>query len=154
MGTVHSPHGQRIAPALPAGAYKTYQVLSPVQTHTSPATCEEADCQALANGWRTTVDERTSLGQEQAYYIRHDRSRRHFETANPDGLTTFEFPAGQTCFAQHRVSLDRPELFLVRGGDWRGDPSGAKPYQHSSPESWLDDFGTHQDNVARKIEKG
>lgn len=145
---------QRVPPALPAGAYKTYQVVAPVQTHTRPGTCEEADCQAQALGWRTTVDETTPLGQKQAHYIRHDRTRRHSEEARPDGLTSFTFPPGQVCFAPHRIRLDRPEFFLVRGGDFRGDPSGARPYQHANPENWVDDFANHQIGIAEKIEEG
>lgn len=145
---------QRLPPALPAGAYKTYQVLAPVQTHTRPGTCEEAGCEQQANGWRTTVDEATAQGQWQAHYIRHDRSRRHFEERTAEGLTAFTFPPGQQCFAQHRIPLERPELFLVRGGDFRGDPTGARPYQHAGPEQWLDDFGTHQENISTLIERG
>ena len=35
----------------------------------------------------------------------------------------FTFEAGQQCFTQHHVP-DRPQFFVVRDGDWRGNPTG------------------------------
>lgn len=145
----------RIEPNMPPGAYQTFQVSSPIQTHWRPATCAEAECPHYLSGWRTDIDETTDLGAAQAYYIRHDRSRRHVEDKLPDGRTSFTFEAGQPCFqaSQHKVPLGRPELFVVRGGDWRGNPTG-ESYQHTSAESWLDQFACHQDKLAETIERG
>lgn len=144
----------RIAPQAPAAVYQTYAIAAPVQTHWRDATCEQVACPNHLHGWRTNVDETTELGQAQAYYIRHDRTRRHVEERMPDGLTQFSFEAGQTCFEPHKARIERPELFVVRGGDWRGNPTGQAPYQHSSPESWVDDFATNQDRVFTLIERG
>lgn len=154
--TVMTGDGMRIMPLMPAGAYKTYTVLSPVQTHFRPATCAEVDCPPYLHGWRTAVDEATDLGQGQAYYIRSESGRRCTEHRDEAGMTVFTFDAGQRCFAsgEHRVRLDRPEHFLVRGGDWRGDPSGHRPYVHASPDDWVEDFALHQQRITDEIEKG
>jgi hypothetical protein len=146
----------RIAPAAPAHAYKTYQIVAPDQTHWRPATCEEVNCVAYQNGWTTTVDTATELGQQQAEYIRR-RSGRAFTEDSADGrMVTFRFRAGQTCFAatKHRIRLDRPELYLVRDGDWRGNPLGTTPRRHTRGEHWVEDFAEHQDNIARLVERG
>lgn len=150
----------RIAPAVPATAYKTYAVAAPLATHFRPASCAEANCRAHSGGWRTAVDESTALGQGQAHYIRAEAGRRYTERpgedddGNPTGLTVFEFPPGQRCFGRHQVPLDKPEIYTVRGGDWRGDPTGRGAYRHVSAGDWLDDFGTHQQHVADTVEGG
>lgn len=144
----------RVDPALPARAYQTYQILAPVETHWRDAACAEVDCPNYVNGWVTRVHEGDDLGKAQAGYIRHRAGRAYAEGRTPDGLTEFTFKPGQTCFGQHRVRLDRPEWFLRRGGDWRGDPSGAKPYLHTRAEHWVEDFALHQQQLAETIEKG
>lgn len=145
----------RIAPSAPAGAYKTYQILAPAQTHYRPGTCVEVRCEAYLGGWRTVVDETTDLGQKQAHYIRHDRTRRHVEEQLLDGRTSFWFGPGQVCFraGEHRVRLDRPEIYVVRGGDWRGNPGGQRR-QHANAADWVDDFAEHQDRLKTAVEKG
>ncbi len=142
----------RIVPKLPPAAYKTYAVSSPVSTHTRVGTCDEAGCLARAHGWQTAVDETTDLGQRQAHYIRSVAGRRYVERRTEVGLTAFTFEAGQICFATHRVSLQRPEFYTVRGGDWRGNPLGTPARVHSSADSWVDDFATHQERIARAAE--
>jgi hypothetical protein len=143
----------RLDPAMPAGSYKTYQLSAPRSTHFRPATCADVDCEAYLFGWQTTIDESTDLGRRQADYIRH-KSARHF-IENQDGrLTVFTFEPGQTCFAQHQVRLERPPLFIVRGGDWRGNPRGEQPRYHSRPEFWVEDFADHQAKLAEQLEKG
>lgn len=141
----------RVDPSLPMHLMKTYQIASPLSTHTRVGTCAEADCPAHQHGWQTSVDESTDLGQKQAHYIRKESGRKFTERRTEVGLTAFAFEAGQTCFATHRVSLERPELYVVRGGDFRGNPRG-EVFRHSGPDAWVDDFGTHQDQLARAIE--
>lgn len=118
-GFVHRPIN-RIAPKLPVTAMQTYAIDAPAETHFRPATCQEVDCAQHERGWQTTVDESTELGQRQAHYIRKLSERRFSEHREMEGLTTFVFPAGQTCFRPHQVRIDRPEIFSVVGGDWRG----------------------------------
>jgi hypothetical protein len=140
----------RITPALPVQAFTTYQVSTPPATHARPATCAEVECQAQANGWRTTVDVGTELGRRQANYIRL-QSGRTFTATEAGTLVTFEFPAGQRCFTEHRVSLERPAFYLKRGGDWRGATS---PARRMSAQDWVDDFAEHQQGLADHRTKG
>ena len=140
----------RVEPKGPAHVYKTYQIVSPLSTHWRDGTCEEAGCKGYEFGWQTAVDEATDLGARQAHYIRRQSGRRFTERRTEIGLTAFVFEPGQTCFATHKVPLERPELYVVRGGDWRGNPRG-DVRRHSSPDAWVDDFATHQDRIDRVI---
>jgi hypothetical protein len=144
----------RIEPAMAPSAYKTYGLRQPSATHFRAATCEEAECLNFLNGWETAVDEATELGQRQAHYIRHDRTRRALE-AHRGPLTVFTFEPGQRCFGadQHRVLVGREPLFFVREGDFRGNPSG-QVRKHARAQDWVDDFATHQDRLNAEIEKG
>jgi len=153
--TVMSPDGQRFPAHLPVTAMRTYAVARPLATHFRPATCEETACPAWLFGWLTKVDESTDLGQRQAHYIRHDKSRRHVETRAEDGLTVFTFEPGQRCFntVQHKLPLDKPEIYTVRDGDWRGNPTG-RVMHHQSADDWVEDFGEHQDALADRLERG
>ena len=140
----------RIMPQMPAHMYKTYQITSPVSTHFRVGTCDEAGCLAHQHGWQTSVDETTELGQRQAHYIRTTAGRKYVERRTEIGLTAFEFEAGQKCFAEHQVSLERPEFYVVHGGDWRGNPRG-DVRRHSTPDSWVNDFAEHQARIDRAV---
>ncbi len=144
----------RVPPALPAAAMKTYQIAAPLATHWRPATCEEADCLAYLHGWQTSVDETTELGQQQAHYIRHDKTRKHAERRAETGLTVFRFEAGQACFTAHRLPVGRPERFLVVGGDWRGNPAGIPPREHTKPDFWVEDMAGTLDDIRTRHERG
>lgn len=143
----------RIEPGMPVDAYKTYRIVSPQATHFRPATCAEVDCEAYLNGWRSTIDEATVLGGQQAHYIRKQSGRGFTEERLESGLTQFDFSAGQRCFTQHQARLDRPEHYLVRGGDWRGNPTG-ETRTHSSAADWVEDFGEHQQRLLDQHERG
>lgn len=145
----------RLPPALPAAAMKTYQIASPLSTHWHPVTCEEARCDGFTHGWMSYIDESTELGQRQAWFIRRESGRHFTEERNEFGITEFTFEAGQECFASgdHRARNERPERYLVRGGDFRGNPTGMRR-EHSGPDPWLDDFATHQDRLATLLEHG
>lgn len=146
----------RIEPALPVTSVQTFQVQAPVSTHFRPATCAEVDCPYHVNGWATPVDEGSELGKTQAHYIRNGSGRRYTEDRNQQpGLTVFVFEAGQTCFnaAAHRAPLGRPPIFLVKDGDWRGNPTG-RVRQHANADDWVDQFAHHQAALADEIQKG
>ncbi len=136
--------------------YKTYAIASPIETHTREASCEEAECAAWQNGWVTRVDTSTDLGAQQAVYIEskvHDRTF-HVKPGPDVDIREYRFPAGQRCFAApHRVALERPAFFIVREGDFRGNPRGLPPVARSV-DDWVDDFATHQDKLRDQIEKG
>jgi hypothetical protein len=151
----------RIEPKLPAGAMKTYAILRPTSTHFRPATCAEVDCPQYLHGWRTVVDESTDLGARQAHYIRTQSGRSFHEQRDRTGVgvlgaVTFTFGPGQMCFrtADHRVPVGRPELFVVREGDWRGNPRRTEPRVHKRAADWVDDFANHQDRLATRLGQG
>lgn len=139
----------RIAPALPVGAYTTYQVLAPLSTHFRPATCEEVDCEAYRNGWRVRIE---GLAPAMLHAAR-TCGRRYRELQVAQGETWLVYEPGQPCLkaTTHTTRLDRPEIYLRRPGDWRGL---GEAYRHSRPEHWVDDFATHQQQLADRLERG
>lgn len=147
-----SAHLSRPDPLMPSEAYKTYAVVSPLSTHWRPATCAEVDCPHYLKGWRTRVETLTP----DLLHAAKTSGRRYTVQQVADGETYLVFPAGQSCFAvsRHRMQAGRPPLFVVRDGDYRGNPRGTKTRVHMSPDNWLDDFATHQQAIADEIEKG
>lgn len=144
----------RPAALLPVSAMQTFRISRPVATHRRPATCAEIDCEAWRCGWTTVVP----VGSTQEATVRQamagaiDGVARHGrEEKAGDGLVSFRFAAGQPCFRQtkHTKSLERPENYLVRGGDWRRNLGLVR--RHTSPDSWVDDFSTTLDQVRRRI---
>ena len=111
----------RVTPVGPIQAYKTYSVRAPQSTHWRPATCEEVDCEAFLHGWVTALKTHQEDLIDQV-----KRSGRAWSSLAADPFTTtFVFPPGTKCFAarSHRIQV-RPEIYVVRAGDWRGNPSG------------------------------
>lgn len=151
--TVTGPDGlQRCEPALPVTAMKSYQILAPRATHYRPATCAEYECPDYLHGWRTIVP----ADSPAAEYIRHDRTRRHTEQRQPGGLAEFTFEPGQRGFAgpahDHVLPVGRPERFIERGGDWRGNPRG--DVREHTADTWVDSFANHQDRLHTALERG
>lgn len=143
----------RLEPGAGAQHYKTYSILQPKSTHTRVVRCEDVECAAYQHGWKTTLDVSTSLGTQQAQFITR-RSGRKYTLEQTGSQLTFTFPQGQQCFSEHRVKVDRPALYVVRGGDHRGNPAGIRPVQHTSPDNWVDDFANHQQRVADARKRG
>ncbi len=142
----------RLQPGAPVATYKSYEFSMPAVTHTRPATCGQVDCPTQASGWITPVDESTELGQKQAHYIRRLSGRIHTEGPR-DVFTLFTFPPGEECFEPHTIPLDRDPVFVVRGGDWRGNPRRER-MTHDRPDYWVEDFAQHQDRLATRINRG
>lgn len=140
----------RLTPKLPVQAYDTYALIRPVTSHTRRATCQEVNCGAHLRGWRTQVDLTTELGRRQANYIRLIAGRHYVTEENGDSVT-FRFPAGQRCFTEHRMPLDRDPLFIKRGGDWRAYTSQAQPMRAAD---WIDDLHTNTDTLAEHKNRG
>lgn len=144
----------RIVPTIPVTGMQTYRVLQPAETHYRKATCREIGCGGYTYGWRTFADERVDSGRERAQYIRAMSGRHFTEAKNSLGVTEFTFPPGQVCFnaANHKVSLERPALFLVQGGDFRARTHLMR--RHANADDWRDDFGEHQERVKARFERG
>ena len=143
---------RRITPVGPAAAYKTYSVRSPLATHFRKATCQEVDCANYEKGWMTRLDVSSPQHAQLANDIRLKLGRK-FVAVERGTVVEFTFPPGQQCFAAHRLPLQRPEFYVVRGGDHRGNPRGTAPVQHNA-DTWLDDFANHQDRLKTALDRG
>lgn len=138
----------RITPAGQPGDYRTFSIVSPADRSVKAA-CEQVGCLQWRHGWQTTVDESTDLGQRQAAYIRQHSGRTFREQRTGNGLTVFRFESGQRCFADHKT---RPEIYAVRGGDWREQTGPAR--QHQRPADWVDDFQENQGRLTELQKRG
>lgn len=132
----------------PVGAYQTFSIRSrPDQAVRT--VCEQVGCEAWRQGWESVIDESTDLGQQQAAYIRQQSGRTFREMRTEAGLTVFRFEAHQRCFADHKT---RPELYLVRDGDYRGNPTGRRRV-HTRASDWVEhmqeEFGRFRDDQDR-----
>lgn len=155
MSMIQVPFGNalitRPTPLAGPGAYKTYTWLRPLSTHWRRGTCEEARCEAYQSGWTSTFDLSTELGQKQFHYCSHDKFRT-FTYEHHAPLVTFTYPPGNTCFREHQVPLEREPVFVVRDGDFRGNPTGRR--QALSADDWVDDFRNHEDSLADARQRG
>lgn len=141
----------RLGPKMPPQYYKTYRVSSPLETHTRKAkSCAEADCEAYRDGWVMHKDKMTPA---MIYAVTH-AGKRYREIHVAAGHTYFQFEPGQNCFriSEHRVSLDRPEFYLV-GRGLTGTFSNRKARQHTQPEFWIEDMQHHLDRIRKAIEE-
>lgn len=139
----------RIQPNMPVGDYVTYSVSASRDTAVVTA-CKDAGCLAWAHGWETVVDESTALGVNQAGYIRTLSRRTFTEGRTEAGLTVFRFEPYQRCFAEHRT---RPDVFVKRDGDWRGNPTGRRR-RHANARDWVEDFQENLGAIKTIQERG
>ena len=137
---------------VPAHLMKTFQIDQPLDTHYRRATCKEVDCTAMARGWIMGFDLNDPQKVASARWIR-DHSGRTFTASIAAGRLTLTFAAGQTCFAKHRVPLEREPFYIVRNGDFRGNPRRER-YQHTSGESFVDQWDHDLSKVNTARERG
>jgi hypothetical protein len=144
-----------IHPAAGPEAYKSYAMRAPISTHWRQASCEEVDCESFLQGFVTTVDLTTELGQRQYDYLSHDKERSYHMQRVSETLVKFVYGPGNRCFSsnKHRTAIGRPPRLLVVGGDWRGNPRREKRV-HRNIDDWVDDARNHQDKIARIIQRG
>lgn len=142
----------RPMPLLPPEKRKTFSILMPTETHWRKATCKEVDCPRYLSGWKAQVEVMTP---QQIHSIKQGGWRYRVLQVKP-GETWWLFEAGQSCFqaADHRIQLGKPELFVVRDGDWRGNPRRTPTVRHKRPEFWVEQFSEHQDKLAKAREQG
>lgn len=78
------------------------------------------------------------------------------------GERALRFEPGQPCFraAAHRVRVDRQEIYVVRGGDWRANPTSdlrrdlSSGHRHTRAIDWVEDCAEHQQRIADRIKAG
>lgn len=142
----------RLQPLGPAEAYKTYQISAPKSTHFRKATCVEINCPNYVNGWKIRLE---VLSQDVQEIVRKS-GKKYQVMPVAEGETYLVFEAGQSCFDEfrHMTRVEKPEIYVVRDGDWRGNPRGTQARKHTSHEFWLEDFAEHQDKIKTQIERG
>lgn len=136
----------------PAHTMRTFQIDQPLNTHYRRATCQEVDCTAYASGWVMGFDLTDPEKAAAARWIR-DKSGRTFAATLPPGRVVLTFPAGQTCFARHRVPLEREPFYIVRGGDFRGNPTGMIS-RHKTADTFVDQWDNDLDRLNTIRERG
>lgn len=165
---LHRPPLNRMPPAYPAQAYRTYTMARDV---TPPSDCREVGCRHWREGWMTITDPETELGRTQAEFIRSGATNRRYaegttatdvtdgqvrllfdgRTAGPGEPVAFWFYPGQRCFqAPHQVP-EGPEHYLVRGGDHRPGPHIRT---HTRAVDWVEDMNEQQHRRAVQRERG
>jgi hypothetical protein len=142
----------RIQPAMGAEAYKTYQLSAPPSSHRRPASCAEVECGAMQHGWQMGFDVTDPEKAAAVKWIRM-HSGRQFRTEQVGSKVILTFLPGQACFEPHTIPLEREPFYLVRGGDWRGNPRQTE-VRSLSEENWVDDFATHQDRLSTVYNQG
>lgn len=131
----------------------TFGIYAPTHSHTRPATCAEVGCERHRDGWSTPVAagslDELKLKRWMAGELDPHGARRALVRPAGPNMVRYHFPAGQACpqASTHRVTLERPMLHVVRGGDWRA----SYDVHTVSGEQWVNTFGTHQDRLARAI---
>ncbi len=141
----------RIQPIGGVSSYQTYQIKAPIATHWRKATCAEIECAHYLNGWRVRLE---SLPPEMVHAARNSgRKFTELHVSAEENWLVFE--AGQACFQEsaHKVPLDRQELFIVRDGDWRGNPTG-RVRQHTNPEHWVEQMDETFDGIRTAQQRG
>ncbi len=135
----------------PAGdprAYKTFGVRAPLATHHRKATCEEVGCADFRYGWKLRWD---VLSEADRHLITHCGRKYVIDQE------WVVFEAGQPCFRYdtHRIRLDRPELFLVKGSHLSmGAAQTGGAFVHKNAEDWVDDFKESTQAAVDQIERG
>mgnify|MGYP001585780886 FL=1 len=152
---------------IPPQYAQTYKMLAPASSHRRSATCAEVDCPNLSRarcgqagcprfevGWKTLLHVR----QADLLHIARTSGRRYLELP-PDegGVVEFVFAPGQQCFESphwaadagpcqvvHSVSLERPGIYVVRGGRSRNFGDGRS-------DLWAEHWAEHVDKVNRMV---
>lgn len=136
----------------PVQHQRTFQIDQPIDTHFRVAACQEVGCKAYANGWRMGFD-LTDPDKAAAARAIRDRSGRTFTAEVTEGRVVLTFPAGQRCFVKHRKSLEREPIYVVRGGDFRGNPRRERTV-HRTADSFVDRWDNELSTVKEVLERG
>ena len=132
---------------LPPTAFTSFGMAAPTRSHLIEYPCSAAQCRGYVHGWTTILD---PMRSEHLPFIKHivdgvsgRRWSRGEVTA--EGYLTFVFPPGQPCFrnSHHTRNHDVPELYVVRGGDFR-TPHRQRELHRMGFDNWLEAFDRNQ----------
>jgi hypothetical protein len=136
----------------PVHTMRTYQIDQPLNTHYRRASCAEVECRNYTRGWVMGYDLTDPQAAAAARWIR-DHSGRTFSAKLTPGKVVLTFPAGQTCFRKHRVPLQREPFYVVRNGDFRGNPKRERVV-HKSADTFVDQWENDLDRLNTVRERG
>lgn len=136
----------------PVEHQRTFQIDQPLESHFRRATCQEVECKAYAFGWKMGFDLSDPDKRAAARAIR-DKSGRTFSVVLTGNNIVMTFPAGQRCFQTHRVPLEREPFYIVRGGDFRGNPRRERTV-HPTADSFIDRWENELGAVNQVLERG
>lgn len=142
----------------PMHRMRTFELAQPFATHYRVATCAEVECRGYREDMTVTFDLTNAQHVADANWLRnHSGLRYTYTMLDNDRKVQFVIPHGQTCLASrlrpHRVPLERDPFMIVRGGDFRGNPTGERR-THTSPESFVDEWATDLDKLNTVRERG
>lgn len=139
----------RVEPKLPASAMRSHLILAPEQTHFRAATCEEIQCPQFLKGYGVPLKDidAEDLGLLRSFIETYKLKASRVEIK--DGEWHLWFEAGQRCLraSTHRMRIEKPEIFVVRDGDHRGNPLGTDPIIFSGADAWADSLQTNLDKL-------
>jgi hypothetical protein len=142
----------RIQPKMAPTAYRSFEVRAPLTTHWRSVSCKDVECQHYLNGWISRFDVTTQEGLQWSSAIAH--SGRKYTWEKRGNVVTFKFPPGQECFqAPHKVRTGREELYVVRDGDHRGNPTG-RTRRERQPLLFVEAFEENLSTLRDEINKG
>lgn len=139
----------------PVHTMRTFQIDQPLETHFRLATCAEVNCPAHAHGWRMGFDLSDPEKRAAARWIRDHSGRTYTHELIGEGAgqrIVFTFAAGQRCFEKHHVPLEREPFYVVRGGDFRGNPERVK-VRHAAG-TFIDQWAGDLDKLHTIRERG
>lgn len=132
--------------------YITFGFRAPI-TQYRVLTCEEAGCENWRRGFRVLCDMSTPLGRERAAYLRSGVHGRRYTEHYPEGAPTrieFSFPPRTSCFAKHRVPVERHVAHIIR----RGMPGRSSAPETVTPTEWHERLGDNQTRLRDLQQKG
>lgn len=142
----------------PVQHMKSYQLLQPFETHYRVATCREAECRSFREGMSVTFDLTSPEHVALANWMRN-RSGLRFSYVQTGTSVQFLVPAGQNgpCLRArlrpHRVPLERDPFMIIRGGDFRGNPSSYR-HEEDSPDFFVEQWAEDLDRLKTAHDRG
>lgn len=135
---------------LPARNFQTFGAVRPLATHWRKATCAEADCEPYRDGWWTIVpaDSPQLKIVFEAINGADGFRRNGVEKPSEDpGMRSFWFEPGTPCFkaSEHKVPLERPEVFYRRDGDLVRNAGGL--YRFDRHDQWQEEWNDRTDRL-------
>lgn len=139
----------RIPPKMSSQSYRTFAIRQSLNTHYRKLRCEDAECEAYANGWTYPL---AIITPDMWDAIRRSgKTYRRIRLTESDEYVAFN--PGQQCFqSPHVVSLERPAFFYSGRGDYR--TFSLRTATQFRPSDWVECMQEHCDTLRTALERG